>query len=178
MNKTKKISFNMEDYLEAIATLLKKEKGIARVKDISRLMNVKTPSVVSALDNLSKNGFVVHERYGYVELTPEGEKLAESVDKKHKMLIKFLTEILNIDSKIAEGDACKMEHSISHQTFKKLTKFIEFVETCPDSDRPDWLKSFDHYFKTGRRPRCNSPHQKLRCEDKVKRIKQKTKPLK
>ncbi len=155
----------MEDYLEAIA-LLRKEKGIARVRDISRLLNVEASSVNSALNNLSKNGLVVHERYGYAELTSEGKKLAEGVQKKHEMLLKFLAEVLDIDHKIAAEDACKMEHSISPQTFKKLTKFIEFVETCPDHDRPDWLKSFDHYFKTGKRLRC-----------KIRQIKQKTKFL-
>ncbi len=143
----------MEDYLEAIVVLKKKNK-ISRVRDISRLLNVEPPSVNSALNNLSKKGLIIHERYGYVELTPEGERLAEGVYKKHKTLIKFLTEILSVDSKTAAEDACKMEHSISPQTFKRLTKFIEFVETCPDRDRPDWLKSFDHYFKTGKRPRC------------------------
>ena len=70
------------------------------------------------------------------------------------MLLEFLTKILNIAPKIAAEDACKMEHSISPQTFQKLTKFIKFVETCPDGDRPDWLKNFDHYFKTGKRIKC------------------------
>lgn len=143
----------MEDYLEAIA-MLKKEEGIARVRDISRLLKVKTSSVTAALNTLSKENLVIHERYGYVDFTEEGEKIAQGVLRRHNMLIKFLSEVLNIEPKIASVDACKMEHSISSQTFKKLTKFIEFVETCPEHDRPDWLKSFDYYFKTGRRLRC------------------------
>ena len=163
IKNNKSLSSNMEDYLEAV-TVLKKKKGIARVRDISRLLNVKPPSVASALDNLSKNGLVIHERYGYVELTLEGERLAEGVDKKHKMLVKFLTEILNIDPTISAKDACKMEHSISPQTFKKLTKFIEFVKTSPDGQRPIWLKGFDYYFRTGKRREC-----------KIRRIKQKIK---
>jgi len=153
ITKVKKLSSNMEDYLEAIS-VLKKKDGVARVRDISRLLNVEPPSVASALNSLSKNGLVIHERYGYVDLTSEGEKLAEDVYRKHKMLIKFLEEVLNIDPKIAVEDACKMEHSISPETSRRLTKFIEFVETCPDRHRPDWLRSFDHYFKTGRRPKC------------------------
>jgi DtxR family Mn-dependent transcriptional regulator len=161
--KREKVSSNMEDYLEAIISL-RRENGIARVKDISSLLNVKTPSVTSALNTLSKDGFVIHERYGYVELTPEGERLAKNVQRRHEILIKFLTEILNIHPKIATEDACKIEHSISPQTFKKLTKFIEFVETCPDHDRPDWLKSFDYYFKTGRRPKCRVREMKQKIE--------------
>ena len=154
----------MEDYLEAIA-VLKRKNGVARVKDLARLLNVKTSSVTSALNTLAKSGFVVHERYGYIELTKEGEDLAQHVQRRHDILIKFLTDILSIDLSIASEDACRIEHTLSPQTFKKLTKFIEFVETCPHHDRPDWLKSFDYYFKTGRRPRC-----------RIKRIKQKLKP--
>jgi DtxR family Mn-dependent transcriptional regulator len=161
----KKLSSSMEDYLEAIA-VLKKKNRVARVRDISKLLNVKTSSVTSALNTLTKSGFVTHERYGYVELTKEGEELAQHVQKKHNILIKFLTDILSIDPTIASEDACKMEHTLSFQTFKKLTKFIEFVETCPDGQRPDWLKSFDYYFKTGKRPKC-----------KIRKIKQRLKVI-
>ncbi len=161
--KKNKLSSNMEDYLEVIA-ILKKEKSVARVKDISRLMDVKTPSVTAALNTLSKNGLIVHERYGYVEITPEGERLAQGVQGRHNILVKFLTNILSIAPKIASEDACKMEHTLSSKTFHKLTKFIEFVETCLDGQRPDWLKSFDYYFKTGKRRKC-----------KMRQIKQKVK---
>ena len=140
-------------YLEAVA-VLKKEKGVARVKDIGRLLSVKNSSVNAALRALSKNKLVIHERYGYVQLTPEGKRIAQLVQSRHDMLTKFLNKILNINPKVAADDACKMEHSISAQTFKKLNKFIEFIETCPDHDRPDWLKSFDCYYRTGKRPKC------------------------
>jgi len=153
MRKNKKLSSSMEDYLEAIAFLREKNK-VARVRDISGFLNVKASSVSSALGNLSKNNLVIHERYGYVQLTPAGKRLAKDIAGKHRILIKFLTKILDINHKIAIGDACKMEHSISPQTFEKLTKFIEFIETSPAAGRPDWLKGFDYYLKTGKRQKC------------------------
>lgn len=61
MGKSNNLSSNMEDYLESIA-LLKKEKGIVRVRDVSRLLKVKTPSVADALNKLSKRRLIVHER--------------------------------------------------------------------------------------------------------------------
>ena len=149
----KKLSSNMEDYLEAIAVLTEK-KGVARVKDLADFLNVRASSVNSALNNLSKNGFVIHERYGYAGLTREGERIAKGVRVRHNALVKFLTEVLGIDFETASEDACRMEHVLSQKTFKKLAKFIEFVETCPDHSRPDWLKSFDYYFRTGKRPKC------------------------
>lgn len=166
MKTDKPLSSNMEDYLEAIAAL-KKEKGVARVRDISHWMNVRTSSVTAAIKTLHKHELVDHEKYGYVELTPEGEILAKGVQRRHDMLLQFLTEILKINPEIAEKDACRMEHSISPETSEKLIKFIEFVETSPSSDRPHWLKSYDHYSKTGKRKKC-----------KVRKAKSKTKASK
>ena len=143
----------MEDYLEAIGLLAQENKAV-RVKDISRTMKVRTPSVTSALGVLSKKGFVVHERYGYVELTPEGIKVAACVQKRHDTLEKFLTEVLDIDPGIAAEDACKMEHSVRQETADKLTKFVEFVSTRPLSETPEWLCRFEHYIKTVKRIKC------------------------
>ncbi|MFC1675062.1 metal-dependent transcriptional regulator [Candidatus Omnitrophota bacterium] len=126
-NSVRRLSSSMEDYLEAVA-LLKKDKGVARVRDISRLLQVKTPSVSGALSSLSKKGLLIHERYGYVNLTPRGERLADDIQRRHGMLIRFLTEVLGIDRATATKDACRMEHSISPQTFRKFTKFMESTD--------------------------------------------------
>lgn len=149
----KKLSSTMEDYLEAIAAL-KKQNEVARVRDISRLLGVKSSSVNVALNTLSKKGLVAHEKYGYVDLTPAGEKIARNIQGRHDLLLKFLTEILNINDDEVLQDACKMEHAISSKTFDRLTKFIRFVETGLNGGRPQWLKSFKHYLKTGRKLNC------------------------
>ncbi len=146
------LSSSMEDYLEAVA-VLKEKDGVARVRDISRLLHVEPPSVASALRNLSKSGLVIYERYGYVELTLKGEKVAGNIGRRHKMLYEFLTEILNINPRVAQQDACQMEHSVSSQTLEKITKFIEFVRGRPQADKPGWLKAFEDYFRTGKRRR-------------------------
>ena len=139
------LSSSMEDYLEAIA-ILKRRDGVVRVKSISRFVGVEPPSVASALNVLSKNGLVIHERYGYVDLTPRGKQLAEKVEKKHKLILEFLTGILNIDPVVAREDACKMEHDISEVTLEGLAKFVEFVLTCPQGI-PEWLKNFGYYME-------------------------------
>lgn len=149
----KKLSSTMEDYLEAIAAL-KKQNDVARVRDIGRLLNVKSSSVNAALRTLSKKGLVAHEKYGYVNLTSAGEEIARNVQGRHDLLLKFLMEILNINDDEALKDACKMEHAISPKTFDRLTKFIRFVETGLNGGIPQWLKSFKHYLKTGRKLNC------------------------
>jgi DtxR family Mn-dependent transcriptional regulator len=144
----------MEDYLEAIA-ILTKEKGTVRVKDISSLMKVKNPSVTGALATLERDSLVKHERYGYVELTRKGERIADDIQKRHILLVRFLTLILKRDDQTVEKEACRIEHAISTETFERLSKFIEFVEICPEEQTPPWLSHFYHFMKTGEMPECS-----------------------
>jgi len=138
----------MEDYLEGIA-MLAKERGVVRVTTLSKALVVKKPSVISALKKLAEKGLIKHERYGYVELTAEGGKIAEDVCRRHAALGKFLIEILGVDPDIAWEDACEMEHFISPVTLKKLARFVEFMLTCPQG-KPEWLKAFDYYLGHGK----------------------------
>jgi len=140
----------MEDYLESIVMLRGGEKAV-KVSQISRALGVKMPSVTSALKKLSQQGLVKHERYGQVQLTLDGEKIAEDVFRRHEALRRFLTAILNVDSRIAADDACKMEHAVSPATQEKLAKFVEFVLRPPEG-QPKWLKIFHHYLQQGELP--------------------------
>ncbi len=141
----KKLSQSMEDYIEAIYVLSLTNKVI-RVKEVAKFLDVKTPSVVDAIGKLSKKGLVIHEKYGYLELTDEGHKLAKIVNDKHENVYKFLNEILGVSDRVSKKDACNIEHYISKEAMDKIIKFSRFVDTCPDG-YPQWLKNFNYYAK-------------------------------
>jgi len=148
---------SMEDYLEAIAKLSEEETGV-RVTQISKRMGVKKPSVTAALHKLSEDGLVKHRRYGLVELTREGRRIAEEVMRRHEVLFRFLSEVLDIDREIAQEDACRMEHALSPASLERLAKFVEFVLTCPRGE-PAWHKGFKYYSEHGER----DPEMVARC---------------
>jgi DtxR family transcriptional regulator, Mn-dependent transcriptional regulator len=140
---------SMEDYLETIS-LIKEEGKPVTVTEIGKRMCVKKPSVSWALTKLSVSGLVLHEKYGNIELTPKGAKLAKDVYHRHKILRQFLVDILDVDPLTADGDACRMEHVLGRDSLAKLEKFIDFVLNCPRGN-PEWLKGFNYYVKHGKR---------------------------
>lgn len=115
---------SLEDYLEAIKILTDTGR-ITRVKEISKFLNVKESSVVNALNILKEKGYIKQEKYGYIELTEFGNKEAKKILKKHKIVCKFLTNILKVSENIAQNDACKIEHIISDETIKKILQFLK-----------------------------------------------------
>ena len=123
---TKQQSYSMENYLEMVA-ILSRNNDKVRVTQLSSALGVRKPSVSSALSKLSKEGLVIHERYGFIELTPEGEKIAHDILHRHEVLEQFLVNVLGVDQNIARKDACEMEHYVSPVTIQKLTRFVEFM---------------------------------------------------
>ena len=157
----------MEDYLEAIFDL-DNEKRVVRVKDIAKRMNVKMPTVSGMLKTLNNKGLVYYEKYEYIELTKDGADVGKEMRRRHKILCKFLTEILKIEFKIADKEACKMEHTLSSATLDSFTDFMEFVQTCPRAGK-SWLQYFEEYRLYGRSPeKCQERSEKFSCEFKSK----------
>jgi DtxR family Mn-dependent transcriptional regulator len=143
----------MEDYLELILKL-KQEKTVVRVRDIAKGMKVKMPSVTSMLNTLPKKDLIHHEKYEYVDLTARGLKKAKEAQHKHSILFNFLKDVLKVNPRQADIDACGMEHAVSPATLKKLVDFIDFIEFCPRAGF-DWLEHFSTYCEGGRsREKC------------------------
>lgn len=139
-----------EDYLEALYIIGLENKAI-RVKDVAEILNVKMPSVVSAIRSLSGKGLVEQEKYGHIELTKEGELVAQDVYDRHQMLYTFFYEILGLDDEVAENDACQVEHYLSPETRERLMKLVEYVSICRD-DEVQFLDRFMSFVKTGEKP--------------------------
>jgi DtxR family Mn-dependent transcriptional regulator len=118
------VTQSLEDYLEAIYLIIQKKK-VARVKDISEQLSVKKPSVINAVKELEARNMVVHEKYGYIELTPQGEEAAEKIYERHQTIHAFLRDFLKVTDEVAEDDACKIEHHLSPETFDKLKLYMK-----------------------------------------------------
>jgi DtxR family Mn-dependent transcriptional regulator len=159
----KHITSTMEDYLETIFQL-NQEKGGIRVKNIAKKMGVKMPTVTNMLKTLNEKGFIDYEKHEYLELTKKGLKVGREIDRKHHMISKFLSNILKIEPKTADEEACRMEHGMGPETLKRLTQFMEFIQKCPRTGET-WLKYFDDYCNEGLQPDRCKEHMKDFAED-------------
>ena len=119
----KKLTFSMENYLEAIYELSSANEGV-RLTDIAEKMGVTKASANNAMTVLMEKGMVTKEKYQDVYLTSYGKKVAESTSKKHHMLQRFLSTVLKVDKKIADTDACAIEHVISDVSVAAMADFL------------------------------------------------------
>ena len=119
----KKLHASGEDYLEAIL-VLQKQKGMVRSVDVARHMDVSKPSVCHAVATLKNGGFLTMDDGFFLHLTNIGREVAEQIYEKHR----FFTERLiaaGVDPETAEADACRIEHVISEESFRRLKAAVK-----------------------------------------------------
>ena len=107
-----------EDYLETILILYKK-MGMVRSVDVARHMGVSKPSVCHAVAVLQEGGFLAVDGNHFLHLTEQGRIIAEKIYERHRFFTDRLIEA-GVDLKTAETDACRIEHVISDETFRRL----------------------------------------------------------
>ena len=106
-----------EDYLEAIL-VLQKQRGMVRSVDVSK------PSVCHAVATLRDGGFLTMDSDYFLHLTDVGREVAEQIYEKHR----FFTDRLiaaGVDPETAERNACRIEHVISEESFRRLKAVAE-----------------------------------------------------
>ncbi|MEG2597385.1 MAG: metal-dependent transcriptional regulator [Oscillospiraceae bacterium] len=117
-----KLTPSQQDYLETILDLSLDDKGVRSI-DIATAFGFSRASVNKAIQSLKAEEYIRHEHYGQITLTEKGRLAAKAVRERHNLLKNFLMDILGVEEKSAEEDACKMEHIISAETLQKLEKF-------------------------------------------------------
>jgi len=124
----------IEEYLEALYKL-REEGRQAKTTDIASRLKVSAASVTEMLKKLADSGYVKHESYRGVTLTEKGLKAARKITRKHRLLERFLHDILNIRVRDVHGQACKMEHALSEDAEKALCRLLSNPQNCPDDNK-------------------------------------------
>ena len=123
-------SESVEMYLKTIYQIVE-EKKVARAKNIAAQLNVNNSSVTCALHSLADRGLINYAPYEVITLTEQGEKIAEEIMRRYKVIKGFFVRVLQIDEEEADACACRMEHVVYPSVLQRLADFVQFVDNCP-----------------------------------------------
>ncbi len=118
-----------EDYLNCIFKLTQ-EGGVAKTSDIAHNMGVSPASVTEMMNNLANDNLVNYEKYRGVQLTRAGYRHAKRLRRKHRLVERFLVDVLEQDAEAAQEEACRLEHVLSDSSAHKICRIIGGPEGC------------------------------------------------
>lgn len=128
------MSASTEEYLESLYTLTQ-DGASASTSDLSKRLNISQASVTEMVKKLAENGYVKYEPYQGVTLTNTGFALAEKMTRKHRLLERFLHDILHIGKDKVHVEACAMEHGLSDDAERALCRTLKAPAKCPDDGK-------------------------------------------
>jgi DtxR family Mn-dependent transcriptional regulator len=129
-----------ENYIKSIYHLSEDGDENISTNDIARAVNATAASVTDMLKKLKQKKIITYEKYQGVRLTKEGEKIAKSIVRKHRLWEVFLVEKLGYSWDKIHDIAEQLEHIRSEEMIDKLDQFLGYPKLDPHGDPiPDAL---------------------------------------
>jgi DtxR family Mn-dependent transcriptional regulator len=119
-----------EEYLQAIWTL-GDEGGPVIAARVAEFLRISAASVSEMLHRLERDGLVRIEERREIHLSPEGDALARSIVRRHRLIERMLTDLLGYDWWKTHDEAERLEHAISPEMEQKLIERLGDPDSCP-----------------------------------------------
>jgi DtxR family Mn-dependent transcriptional regulator len=128
MHRKRSLSDTHEMYLKTVLQV-RGPHQVARMRDVAEGLGLTPGTVSSVVKKLDQMHLLQHDRYGFVTLSPAGENVAACVLRRFETIRDLLVEVLGVDPKSAEQDACAMEHAVSPATVGRMRALLERERT-------------------------------------------------
>ncbi len=119
-----------EEYLQTIFWL--QEAGLPMTgANVARAMQLSAPTVHEMIGRLERDGYVARGADKALSFTETGREHAEVIVRRHRLIERFLTDILEIPWDEVHEEAERLEHWMSPQVEAKMLAAIGDAKTCP-----------------------------------------------
>src|SRR5437867_4436740 len=117
-------------YLEAIYYMWF-EKEPLRSARLADWLGVSRPTVAVGLRRMTRDGLVRMNGRKEIELTEAGQRAAEAIVRRHRIMERWLTDALGLDWVTADAEAARLEHAVSDAVERRLYEVLGRPATCP-----------------------------------------------
>ena len=117
-------------YLEAIYYMWAEQEPLRSAR-LADWLGVSRPTVTVALRRMARDGLVRMNGRKEIELTRRGMNAAESIVRRHRIMERWLTDVLGLDWVTADAEAARLEHAVSQTVERRLYESLGRPATCP-----------------------------------------------
>ena len=119
-----------EEYLQTIFWLHEARLPMTGA-NVARAMQLSAPTVHEMVGRLERDGYITRAADKSISFTPEGLQQAEAVVRRHRLIERFLTDVLKIPWDDVHEEAERLEHAMSPVLEARMLAAIGDAKTCP-----------------------------------------------
>lgn len=117
-------------YLEAIF-YIDAEGEEVRSARLADWLAVSRPTVAVTLRRMERDGLLQLSPSKAIVLTERGRRLAAAIVRRHRIIERWLTDVLGLDWIEADEEAARLEHAVSEAVENRLFELLGRPTTCP-----------------------------------------------
>jgi DtxR family transcriptional regulator, iron-dependent repressor len=119
-----------EEYLQMLFWLL--EAGLPMTgANLARAMQLSAPTVHEMLGRLERDGYVTRARDRSISFTDEGRREAEEITSRHRLIERFLTDVVGVPWDDVHEEAERLEHAMTPRFEAYVRASVGDAKTCP-----------------------------------------------
>ena len=119
-----------EEYLQTLFWLQEAKLPLTGA-NMARAMQLSAPTVHEMIGRLERDGYITRGGDKAISFTPSGLDHAEGVVRRHRLIERFLTDILQIPWDEVHEEAERLEHAMSPVLEARMLAAIGDAKTCP-----------------------------------------------
>lgn len=120
----------MREYLEVIYYLSARNEPVIGAR-LAEWMRVTPPTVTNIVQRMEEQGYISRDGHGEIRLTDEGFTLAEAMVKRHRVLERFLVDVMGVPWHMIHEEAVRLEHNLSPLMEERIEALVGRSTTCP-----------------------------------------------
>jgi DtxR family Mn-dependent transcriptional regulator len=119
-----------EEYLQSLFWL--QEAGLPMTgANLARAMQLSAPTVHEMIGRLERDGYITRGGDRAISFTPSGAEHAEGIVRRHRLIERFLTDVLGVPWDEVHEEAERLEHAMSPVLEERMLAAIGDAKTCP-----------------------------------------------
>jgi DtxR family Mn-dependent transcriptional regulator len=119
-----------EEYLQSLFWL--QEAGLPMTgANLARAMQLSAPTVHEMIGRLERDGYITRGRDRSISFTGSGAGHAEGIVRRHRLIERFLTDVLGVPWDEVHEEAERLEHAMSPVLEERMLAAIGDAKTCP-----------------------------------------------
>ena len=128
-------SSTVENYVKQIYLQEQERPGqLVSLGQLASVMNVVPGTATSMVKALAESGLVEYQPRNGTRLTPNGEKLALHMLRRHRLIEQFLVQVLHYDWSEVHDEAETLEHAVSDKLMEHIDDLLGNPAVDPHGD--------------------------------------------
>jgi len=119
-----------EEYLQILFWLQEAQLPMTGA-NVARAMQLSAPTVHEMVGRLERDGYVTRGQDRVISFTDDGSVHAEGIVRRHRLIERFLTDVLGVPWDEVHEEAERLEHAMSPTLEARMLAAIGDAKTCP-----------------------------------------------